>query len=352
MANSKIDELMSIGIDIGKDTFHIVAFDPDGHLVMRKQIKRLALVATFEKLPRCVVGMEACLSAHFVSRTLRKMGFEPRIIPAIYVKPFIKGQKNDYNDAEAIAEAALRPNLPVVPEKSQEQLDLQALHRVRSRLVSRRTASINQIRAFLIEQGITVRKGLRALKNSFETILEERKDEISPRMRTILIGLYGDWLWLDDRIETVSKEIEQISRTEENCINVMTVPGIGPMISTAMVAAIGTGEAFGRGRDFAAWVGLVPRQYSTGGRTVLGRITKRGSRYLRMLFVQAAKVILMRTNRWPDFSFGDWLAKAAERMNRNKLAVALANKLARMAWSILRHKTAFDAPRDEVVIGI
>lgn len=352
MANSKTNELMSIGIDIGKDTFHIVAFDPAVQLVMRKQIKRLALVTTFEKLPRCVVGMEACLSAHFVSRTLRKMGFEPRIILAIYVKPFNKGQKNDYNDAEAIAEAALRPNLPVVPEKSQEQLDLQALHRVRSRLVSRRTATINQILAFLIKQGITVRKGLRALKNSFETILKERKDEISPRMRTILIGLYGDWLWLDDRIETVSKEIEQISRTEENCINVMTIPGIGPMISTAMVAAIGTGEAFGRGRDFAAWVGLVPRQYSTGGRTVLGRITKRGSRYLRMLFVQAAKVILMRTNRWPDFSFGDWLTKAAERMNRNKLAVALANKLARMAWSILRHKTAFDAPRDEVAIGI
>jgi transposase len=352
MAKISFDELMSIGIDIGKDTFHIVGFDPDGQLVMRKRIKRLALVATFEKLPRCVVGMEACLSAHFVSRTLRKLGFEPRIIPAIYVKPFIKGQKNDYNDAEAIAEAALRSNLPVVPEKSQELLDLQALHRVRSRLVSRRTATINQIRAFLIEQGITVRKGLRALKNSFETILEERKDEISPRMRQILIGLYGGWLWLDDRIETVSKEIEQISRTEENCVNVMTIPGIGPMISTAMVAAIGTGEAFGRGRDFAAWVGLVPRQYSTGGRTVLGRITKRGSRYLRMLFVQAAKVILMRTNRWPDFSFGDWLTRAAERMNRNKLAVALANKLARMAWSILRHRTAFDAPRDEVAIGV
>ena len=157
---------------------------------MRKQIKRLALAATFEKLPRCIVGMEACLSAHFVSRNLREMGFEPRIIPAIYVKPFNKGQKNDYNDAEAIAEAALRPNLQTVSEKSQDQLDLQALHRVRSRLVSRRTATINQIRAFLIEQGITVRKGLRALKNSFETILEERKDEISPRMRSNRVGAH------------------------------------------------------------------------------------------------------------------------------------------------------------------
>jgi transposase len=352
MAKNKIDELMSVGIDIGKDTFHLVGFDPAGQLVLRKKIKRLELVATFKDLPRCIVGMEACLSAHFVSRALRDFGFEPRIIPAIYVKPFIKGQKNDYNDAEAIAEAALRPNLPTVPEKSQDQLDLQALHRVRSRLVSRRTATINQIRAFLIEQGITVRKGLRALKNSFETILEERREEISPRMRRILIGLYGDWLWMDDRIDVVSTEIEQISRTEENCVNVMTIPGIGPMISTAMVAAIGTGEAFDRGRDFAAWVGLVPRQYSTGGQTVLGRISKRGSRYLRMLFVQAAKVIMMRPHRWPDFSFGEWLARASERMHRNKLAIALANKLARMAWSILRHKTVFDAPRDEIAMGI
>ncbi|SNY92390.1 Transposase [Cohaesibacter sp. ES.047] len=345
MTKKAIDTLMSIGIDIGKDTFHLVGFDSDGQLVLRKKIKRLGLLQTFDKLPRCVVGMEACLSAHFVSRCLRKLGFKPRIIPAIYVKPFIKGQKNDYNDAEAIAEAALRPNLPTVPEKSQDQLDLQALHRVRSRLVSRRTATINQIRAFLIEQGITVRKGLRALKNSFETILEQRKDEISPRMRSILFGLYGDWLWLDDRIEAVSKEIEEISQREENCINVMTIPGIGPVISTAMVAAVGTGEAFDRARDFAAWVGLVPRQHSTGGRTILGRISKRGSRYLRMLFVQAARVILMRSNRWPDFSFGEWLIRASERMNQNKLAIALANKLARMAWSILRHKTAFDAPK-------
>ena len=234
-----------------------------------------------------------------MSRTLRGLGFEPRIIPAIYVRPFIKGQKNDYNDAEAIAEAALRPNLKTVTEKSQDQLDLQALHRVRSRLVSRRTATINQIRAFLIEQGITVRKGLHALKSSFLPILEERQDEISPRMRAILTGLYGDWLWLDERIETVSREIEDISRTEENCANVMTIPGIGPLISTALVAAIGRGEAFDRGRDFAAWIGLIPRQYSTGGRTVLGRISKRGSRYLRMLFVQAANVVLMRPHRWP-----------------------------------------------------
>ena len=352
MAENDVANLKCVGVDIGKDTFHLVGFDDEGQLVLRKKFKRLALNQTFEELPRCIVGMEACLSAHFVSRALRGMGFEPRIIPAIYVKPFVKGQKNDYNDAEAIAEAALRPNLPTVPAKSQDQFDLQALHRVRSRLVSRRTATINQIRAFLIEQGITVRAGLRSLKNSFDAILEQRKDEISPPMRSILIGLRNDWSWLDKRIDEVTGEIEEISRTEENCANVMTIPGIGPMIPTAVVAAIGTGEAFDRRRDFAAWTGLVPRQYSTGGRTILGRISKRGSRYLRMLFVQAAKVILMRPHNWPKFSFGEWLARASERMHRNKLAVALANKLARIAWSVLRHGKPFDAQRDEVVVGV
>ncbi|GHG35233.1 IS110 family transposase [Paracoccus aerius] len=341
-----LEDLAIIGVDIGKDVFHLVGFDRSGQVVLRRKIKRFALQDTFAALPRCIVGMEACLSAHFVSRTLRHLGFEPRIIPAIYVKPFNKGQKNDYNDAEAIAEAAVRPNLQCVTEKNQDQLDLQALHRVRARLVSRRTATINQIRAFLIEQGITVRSGLRALDNSFEAILEQRKDEMSPRMRRVLTGLRYDWHWLDGRIDQVSEEIKEVSRSEENCARIMSIPGVGPMISTAMVAAIGKGEAFDRGRDFAAWVGLVPQQFSTGGRTILGRITKRGSRYLRMLLVQAARIIMMRPHLWPNFSFGNWLAGAVTRMPGNKAAIALANKLARIAWSILRHGTSFDAARD------
>jgi transposase len=338
----------SIGVDIGKDVFHIVGFDPEGRITLRRKIKRLAMVKEFEGLPRCIVGMEACLSAHFVSRTLRELGFEPRIIPAKYTKPFNKGQKNDYNDAEAIAEAALRPNLKVVQEKTQDQLDLQALHRVRSRLVSRRTATINQIRAFLIEQGITVRTGAHALRTSLFAILQNRQDEISPRMHDIIIGLYEDWLWLDERIESTTGEIELISKREGNCQRLMTVPGIGPMISTAMVAAIGTGEAFDRGRDFGAWLGLVPRQYSTGGKPILGKISKRGCRYLRTLFSQAAHIILMRPHNWEKFSFGAWLEQASQRMHKNKLAAALANKLARIAWSVLRNGRPFDANRIEV----
>ena len=339
-------ELSVIGVDIGKDVFHLIGFDTDGRIVLRKKIRRLALVPTFEKLPPCIVGMEACLSAHFVSRTLRKLGFDTRIIPAIYVAPFLKGQKNDYNDAEAIAEAALRPNLRTVQEKSQDQLDLQALHRVRSRLVSRRTATINQIRAFLIEQGIAVRSGAHALRKSLFPILDQRKDEISERMHDIIIGLYEDWLWLDERIESVSSEIDLLSDREANCKNLKSIPGIGPMVSTATVSAIGTGEAFDCGRDFAAWIGLVPRQHSTGGKPILGRMSKRGSKYLRTLFIQSARILLMRPHNWHKFSFGPWLEQAAPRLHKNKLAVALANKLARIAWSILRHGKRFDQHRD------
>jgi transposase len=186
---SNTASLVVIGVDIGKEVFHLVGLDADGKIAFRRKISRLALKDAFGRLPPCIVGMEACLSAHFVSRVLRASGHTPRIIPAVYTKPFVKGQKNDYNDAEAIAEAALRPNLRVVQEKSQDQLDLQACHRVRSRLVSRRTATINQIRAFLIEQGIAVRVGLRALRKSLFAILENRKDEISPRMGHLILGL-------------------------------------------------------------------------------------------------------------------------------------------------------------------
>ncbi|MEM8804216.1 MAG: IS110 family transposase [Pseudomonadota bacterium] len=352
MAKNDFDELMSIGIDIGKDVFHLVGFDYDGRLALRRKIKRLALVPTFQDLPRCVVGMEACMSAHFVSQTIRELGFEPRIIPAIYVKPFNKGQKNDYNDAEAIAEAALRPNLKTVSEKTQEQLDLQALHRVRSRLVSRRTATMNQIRAFLLERGITVRKSVAALRNSLDAILNNRSDELSLRMRKLILGLQQDWVWLDKRIDMTTSEIKDLSTSEESCRRLMTIPGIGPLISTAVVAAIGKGEAYDRGRDFAAWLGLVPRQNSTGGRTILGRITKRGSKYLRTLFVQAAQVIMMRPQNWHKFSFGPWLEAAATRMQHNKLGVALANKLARIAWSVLRSGTDFDGRGQDTSIAI
>ena len=184
---------------------------------------------------------------------------------------------------------------------------------------------MNQIRAFLIEQGITVRRSVAALRASLEAILSNRSDEMSLRMRKLILGLQQDWVWLDKRIEMTTSEIKEVSEAEPSCRRLMIIPGIGSLISTAMAAAVGQGEAYDRGRDFAAWLGLVPRQHSTGGRTVLGRITKRGSRYLRMLFVQAAQVILMRLKNWPKFSFGAWLEAASTRMPHSKLGVALAN---------------------------
>ncbi len=261
----------------------------------------------------------------------------------MHVKPFSRGQKNDYNDAEAIAEAVLRPNLRAVPEKAQDQLDLQALHRVRDHLVLRRTATIDQIRSFLLEHGIAIRPRTQALRLSLEPSLQERADTISPRMRDLLLDLQADWLRLDDRIEAVSDEIKAISEDDEACRRLMSVPGIGPIISSTVVAAVVTGDAFTRGRDFGAWLGLAPRQNSTGGRAVLRRITKRGSTHLRMLFVQAARVIIMRKKLWPERSFGTWLLQADARMNRFRLAIALASKLARIAWSVLHHERRFDA---------
>lgn len=349
MTTSSQQQYLSIGIDIGKDVFHLVGFDTGGKIVLRKKIKRLALEREFAKLPPSLIGMEACMSAHFVSRALRRLGHDPKILPAFLVKPFVKGQKNDYNDAEAIAEAVLRPNLRPVQEKTQAQLDLQALHRVRERLVSKRTATINQIRALLIERGIAVRSGAHALRISLFPILDNHPEEISPRMQDLITGLYEDWLWLDERVDQIAREIEEIGKQDRDCTRLMTVPGIGPVISTAIVAAIGGGEAFGRGRDFAAWLGLVPRQYSTGGRTTLGGISKRGNRHLRMLFVQAARVILLRAKNWEKFSFGPWLEEAAGRLHHNKLAIALANKLARIAWSVLHNRKDFDGHKDAVM---
>jgi transposase len=229
-----------------------------------------------------------------------------------------------------------------VPTKSVDQLDLQALHRVRSRLVGQRTAIVNQIRAFLLERGIAVRQGLRFLRHALPDILANRVDVLTPRMVHMIEGLAGDLHHLDTRIDEVTGEIEALARNDEACQRLMTIPGIGPIIASAMVATIGDGSAFQRGRDFGAWLGLVPRQISTGDRTILGRISKRGNSYLRMLFVQAARVVLLRPANWPKHSFGRWLEAAAKRMHHNVVAAALANKLTRIAWSVLYHGRRYE----------
>lgn len=266
-------------------------------------------------------------------------------MPAKYVRPYSKGQKNDFRDAEAIAEAVQRPTMKFVAVKTSDQLDLQALHRVRERLVSQRTGVINQIRAFLLERGIAVRQGQRFLRAELPRILSAPCDTLSPGMAHIIQGLSDDWRRLDGRIDELSAQIQSLADADSACERLMSVPGIGPIISSAVVAAIGTGEAFTKGRDFAAWLGLVPRQMSTGDRTILGKISKRGNRYLRVLFVQAAWVVLIKPTSWQRHGLKAWIEAAKKRLHHNVLAVALANKLARIAWSVLAHGRAFEVTK-------
>ena len=260
-----------IGVDIGKNSFHLVGLDERGAIVMRQKWSRGQVEARFANMPPCLIGMEACVGAHHLSRKLKELGHDARLMPAKYVRPYSKGQKNDFRDAEAIAEAVQRPTMKFVATKTAEQLDLQALHRVRERLVSQRTGIINQIRAFLLERGIAVRQGLRFLRTELPRILATRSDVLSPRMVHVIEELSGDWRRLDERIKGLSSEIETLAHQDTACERLITVPGIGPIISSAMVAAIGTGDVFSKGRDFAAWLGLVPKQISTGDRTILGK---------------------------------------------------------------------------------
>jgi transposase len=232
-----------------------------------------------------------------------------------------------------------------VATKSTDQLDLQALHRVRERLVGQRTGIINQIRAFLLERGVAVRQGLRFLRAELPNILATRSDVLSPRMVRIIEELAGDWHRLDQRIESLSTDIKALADQDPACERLMSVPGIGPIISSAMVAAIGNGAAFSKGRDFGAWLGLVPRQMSTGDRTILGKISKQGNRYLRVLFVQAAWVVLVKPTTWERHGLKPWIEAAKKRLHPNVLAIALANKLARIAWAVLNKEHKFECAR-------
>jgi transposase len=336
-----------IGIDIGKNSFHIVGLDDRGAIVLRQRWSRGQVEARFANMPPCLIGMEACVGAHHLSRKLKALGHDARLMPARYVRPYSKGQKNDFRDAEAIAEAVQRPTMRFVATKTADQLDLQAMHRVRERLVSQRTGIINQIRAFLLERGIAVRQGQRVLRTELPRILATPPDVLSPRMVRVIEELACDWRRLDERIEGLSGEIEELAKRDPGCERLMSVPGIGPLISSAMVAAIGSGDGFSKGRDFAAWLGLVPKQISTGDRTILGSISKRGNRYLRVLFVQAAWVVLVKVkpNRWQGHGLKPWIEAAKKRLHRNVLAIALANKLARIAWSVLARGRAFEASK-------
>jgi transposase len=327
-------ELQTIGIDLGKTVFHLVGLDRRGEVVVRKKFSRTQLLRFTSNRQVALIGMEACGGAHFLGRALREQGHEVRLIPAQYVKPYVKTNKNDYIDAEAIAEAVGRPTMRFVPIKTDDQLDLQSLHRVRERWVVRRTAVVNQIRGLLLERGITVKTGRCHLEAILPTILEDADAKLSGALRSLLAQLKLELDQLALRLEEADALIQQAAQESEACRRLDAIPGIGPLAATALIAAIGNGAAFRKGREFAAWVGLVPREHSTGGKQKLLGISKRGNRYLRTLFVHGARAVMQfRDKQSPALK--TWLAQLASRVHFNVAVVALANKLARMAWAVL-----------------
>lgn len=327
-------EIHAIGIDLGKTLFHLVGLDSSGAVVVRKKCSRRQLLTYTANVRIHRIGMEACSGAHFLGRALREQGHDVRLMPAQYVKPYVKTNKSDYIDAEAIAEAVQRPTMRFVPIKSEEQLDLQAVHRVRERWVTRRTAVVNQIRSLLLERGVTVPKGRSHLEEALPGILVEAESKLSDCFRVLLKQLKVELDQLTKRIEKMDQLIQERVNNDEACQRLSTIPGIGPVTATALVAAIGNGAGFRKGRDLAAWVGMVPRECSTGGKQKLLGISKHGNVYLRRLFVQGARAVMMhRTRQSPALKA--WLDQLLSRTHQNVVIVALANKLVRTAWAVL-----------------
>ena len=336
-------EIHTIGIDLAKTIFHLVGVNARGEVVMRKKCSRNQLLRFTSNLRVSLIGMEACGGSHFLGRALREQGHDVRLMPAQYVKPYVKTNKNDYIDAEAIAEAVTRPSMRFVPIKTDDQLDLQSLHRVRERWVGRRTAVINQIRGLLLERGITVTKGRRHIEESLPGILEDSDNKLSGALRALLTELRLEMQYLSRQIEESDKLILRIASELEPCRRLVAIPGIGPVIATATIAAIGNGAAFKKGRGFAAWLGVVPGEHSTGGKQTLTETSRRGNRYLRKLFVQGAHAVLQQ-RMTQSTGLSTWLAQLTTRKRIQVAAVALANKLARMVWAVLAKGQAYRPP--------
>ncbi len=329
-------KIVMVGIDLGKNLCSVAGLDESGAVVLRRRMKRESVLSFTAQLEQCTVAMEACCGAHHLGRQIAGQGHRVRLMSAEYVRPYVKAQKNDERDAEAIAEAATRPTMRFVEIKSEAQLEVQSLHRVRGRLVAERTAVINQLRALLLERGITVPQGRRKVERLLPEILGDECNGLEPRLRQLIADMREEWRGIDRRISNFDHELADRARAEETSRRLMRIPGIGVLTATALVAAVGNARAFTRGRDLAAWLGLVPRQATTGGKPKLLGISKRGNAYLRTLLIHGARTALpgLAKSATP---LGRWLKGLLERVHRNVAIVALANKLSRIAWAVLAH---------------
>lgn len=330
-----MNEIKTIGLDLAKHVFQVHGVDASGAPVLRKRLRRNQLVAFFAGLPRCVVGLEACATAHYWARELQAVGHEVRLMPAQYVKAYVKRNKNDAADAEAICEAVRRPTMRFVAMKTAEQQAALLLHRGRERLVRQRTALVNALRAHLAEFGVIAPQGLRNVGRLIAIVRDESDTRLPDLARQVLRVLATQLEQLGAAVAAIEKELMAWHRSNPVSQRLATIPGIGPIIATALAATVVEPIGFASGREFAAWLGLVPRQHSTGGKARLGGISKRGNRYLRRLLINGASANLLRskaTNADP------WVIGLRRRRPPLVVAVALANKTARIAWAVMRRE--------------
>ncbi|WP_114955163.1 IS110 family transposase [Sphingosinicella terrae] len=335
-------EVTTIGLDIAKQVFHVHGADGSGAALFSRKLTRGKLLGYFATQPRCLVAMEACGSSHHWGRELQRMGHEVRLIPPAYVKPFVKRQKNDARDAEAICEAAQRPTMRFVTVKSEAQQASAAVFRARDLLVRQRTQLINALRGLLAEYGLVAPQG-RARVAQLIADLEDPACTLPEAARGTFLVLVDTIRSLDTRIDGFEREIAQRAKQDDDARRLVTIPSVGPVIATAVLALAPPAQSFGRGRDFAAWMGLTPRQRSTGGKEQLGKITKAGERTLRRLLIIGAAAVVRHAskNGAPE---GSWLARMLERKPRMLVTVALANKTARIIWALLAKGGVYKAP--------
>jgi len=324
----------TIGIDLAKTVFQVHGADHKGKAILKKRLQRDKLLPFLANLPTCLIGLEACGGSNFWARAIKKLGHDVRLISPQYVKPYVKTNKNDYNDAAAICEAVTRPEMHFVNIKTVEQQDIQTLHRIRTRLVRERTALINQTRGILLEFGLTLPMSIQAFRREVPLLLEDAQNTLTQMAREIVAEQYADLLMLDQKITRYEHRIQRVFKESPVCQRLAKVEGVGPLIATALVAAVGNARHFKNGRQMAAWLGLVPRQHSSGNKNYLLGISKRGDAYLRTLLIHGARSIVYRC-KTKNEQRNRWLLKLKERRGVNRTAVALANKNARILWALM-----------------
>lgn len=334
--------ITTLGIDLAKNVFQLHGVDKNGKVCLRKRLRRAQLASFIENLPVCKIGMEACGGSNFWYREFSKMGHDVKLIAAQFVKPFVKSNKNDMNDAEAICEAMQRPNMRFVSPKSVRQQDIQSIHRVRQRLVRRRTSLTNEVRGLLLEYGIVIAKNIKNVRVKLVELVEDAENGLTDLSRSVFSELYSELQVIDEQISTFNKKIKDIFNQSEDCQRISKIEGVGPITATAVIAACGNPKVFKNGREFSAWLGLVPKQSSSGNKINLLGISKRGDGYIRYLLVHGARSVVRHAKNKTD-SRSSWVNQLEQRKGHNKTCVAVANKNARIIWAILNNKTAYKA---------